>query len=385
MSFFQKKEINVERIYLPVEGRTYSFAASAGMQRVKRPNYSMKDQHMKKRISIILQYLFFLGLGVFLVWWSVKDIDKQKWMEIRLALKNARFYLAGPVFIILIVSHFVRALRWRLLIESLGYKPDKFNTFFAVMIGYLANQAFPRLGEVLKCTLLARYEKIPADKLVGTIILERLFDAICLLIVFGITLAIQPGLYSKLMENVFNVQGKPESEKIPGYIFGLIVPGAIAIIIALWMIIKKKTFKDLGAALQKISHRIWQGLSAIQHLKKRGSFLLLTLMLWGLYVSGGYIGFLALHETQHYGIKEAFTVLCAGSIGMIITPGGIGAYAYLIEGTMQLYGLKQSIAVAFGWLLWIAQTVIILIGGLVSFGLIPWYNKRKKPVQIHPV
>ncbi len=143
---------------------------------------------MKKRLIILLQYLFFLGLGIFLVWWSVKDIDSEKMAEIRSALKNARLYLIIPVFIILITSHYVRALRWRLLMEPLGYKPDKVNTFFAVMIGYLANQAFPRLGEVLKCTLLARYEKIPADKLVGTIILERLIDAICLLLVFEITL-----------------------------------------------------------------------------------------------------------------------------------------------------------------------------------------------------
>lgn len=337
---------------------------------------------MKKRVSIILQYLFFLGLGVFLVWWSVKDIDNEKWMEIRLALKNARFYLAIPVFFILFLSHFVRGLRWRLLMEPLGYKPDKFNTFFAVMIGYLANQAFPRLGEVLKCTLLARYEKIPADKLVGTIILERLIDAICLMIVFGITLATQPGLYAKLMENVFSVGDDPETKKISGYIFGIIVIGIIVVIIALWMIVKKKNFRDLGIALKKIGHRIWQGLSAIQHLKKRGQFLLLTLLLWSLYLSGGYIGFLALHETQHYGIKEALTVLAAGSIGMIITPGGIGAYAYLIEATMLLYGLQQSIAVAFGWLLWIAQTVIILIGGLFSFALLPWYNKKKKLVEV---
>ena len=131
-------------------------------------------------------------------------------------------------------------------------------------------------------------------------------------------------------------------------------------------------------ALKKMGKRIWQGLSGIRHLKKRGQFFVLTLLLWSLYLSGGYIGFHALHETQHYGIKEAFTVLSAGSIGMIITPGGIGAYAYLIEATMQLYGLQQSIAVAFGWLLWIAQTVIILIGGLFSFALIPWHNKRKR-------
>ena len=173
-SFFPKKEINAD-------------AAMCSFYVVT----------MKKRVSIILQYLFFLGLGIFLVWWSVKDIDNEKWQEIRLALKNARFYLAIPFLSYLFLSHFVRALRWRLLMEPLGYKPDKANTFFAVMIGYLANQAFPRLGEVLKCTLLARYEKIPADKLVGTIILERLIDAISLLMIFGITLAIQPGLYCK--------------------------------------------------------------------------------------------------------------------------------------------------------------------------------------------
>ena len=127
----------------------------------------------------------------------------KKMAEIKLALKNARLYLIAPVFIILLSSHYIRALRWRLLMEPMGYKPGKANTFFAVMVGYLANQAVPRLGEVLKCTLLARYEKIPADKLVGTIILERLIDAVCLLTVFGITLVIQPGLYSQIINTVF--------------------------------------------------------------------------------------------------------------------------------------------------------------------------------------
>ena len=333
---------------------------------------------MKKRVLLILQYLFFLGLGVFLVWWSIKDINNDKWAEIRLSLKNARFYLAIPVFIILLLSHFVRALRWRLLIEPLGYKPDKTNTFLVVMIGYLANQAFPRLGEVLKCTLLARYEKIPADKLVGTIILERLIDAVSLILIFSITLIIQPGLYSKLADNVFTVAGEEETKTIRGYVLVLVLIGIVAVIIAAWMLIKKKNFIDLGHAIRRIGQRIWMGLGAVRHLKKKGQFLVLTLLLWVLYLSGGYIGFHALHETEHYGIKEAFTVLSAGSIGMIITPGGIGAYAYLIEATMQLYGLQQSIAVAFGWLLWIAQTVIILIGGLFSFALLPWHNKRKR-------
>lgn len=336
---------------------------------------------MKKRVKVILQYLLFLGLGFFFVWMSVKDIDDEKWGQIRFALRNARYYLIAPVFVILLLSHYTRALRWRLLIESLGYTPHKANTFFAVMIGYLANQGVPRMGEVLKCTVLARYEKIPADKLVGTIILERLIDAVSLLIVFGITLAIQPGLYADIINQAFHTSGSQEHKGIPGFVWPLAASVLIITVIAVWMIRKKKNFSDLLELFKTIGRRIWQGLSAVQHLKKRGQFILLTLLLWTLYLTGGYIGFHALHETEQYGIREAFTVLSAGSIGMIISPGGIGGYALLIEGTMMMYGLQQGIAAAFGWLLWIAQTVVILIGGLISFVLLPWYNKRiNRPV-----
>ena len=159
---------------------------------------------MNKRFRTILQYLLFLGLGIFFAWLSLKNLNKENTEQIKLALKNARYWLVFPVFLILVGSHLVRALRWRLLIEPLGYKPSVKNSFFAVMIGYLVNLGVPRLGEIVKCTVLARYEKIPADKLIGTIILERMIDAITLLIIFVITLAIQPQLYSQIVEAYFS-------------------------------------------------------------------------------------------------------------------------------------------------------------------------------------
>src|SRR5690349_1736608 len=107
---------------------------------------------MNKRLLTILQYIFFLSLGIFLVWWSLRDLSKQDVSDIKFALHRARYWLIIPVFTILFLSHLTRALRWKLLIEPLGYSPSTANAFFAVMIGYLANQAFPRLGEVLKCT-----------------------------------------------------------------------------------------------------------------------------------------------------------------------------------------------------------------------------------------
>jgi hypothetical protein len=263
------------------------------------------------------------------------------------------------------------------LIESLGYKPAKSNVFFAVMIGYLVNQAIIRLGEVLKCTVLARYEKVPADKLVGTIILERLVDAITLLGIFAITIIFQPGLYTEFVDRVINEPGTDEGKKISGNIIMLVTVGIIILIIALWMIIKKKNFRDLELILKKIAKRVWEGISAIRHLKRRRLFILYTALLWGLYLVAGYIGFFALEETKGYGIKEALTVLSAGSIGMTITPGGIGGYAFFLEKTMMIYGLAKGVASAFGWLLWLSNTAVIVMGGLVSFVALPWVNKKK--------
>lgn len=338
---------------------------------------------MNKKIKTLLQYLFFFCLGFFFVWLSVKNIHKEDWDQIKYALQHAKYYLGLPVFVILLAGHSIRGLRWRLLMEPLGYTPKKSNTFFAVMIGYMVNQGVPRLGEVLKCTVLAKYEKVPADKLIGTIILERLIDAVTLLIIFGITLAIQPGLYSQIVDKIFNSGANTEEKKVSGLLILLIGGAAIALAIGAWMLIKKKTIKDLRAIFKSIATRVWQGLVSIQHLKKRGQFVILTILLWGSYFTGGYIGFQALEQTQQYGVKEAFTILSAGSIGMIISPGGIGGYAFLIGGTMMLYGLQQNIATAFGWLLWIVQTIVILIGGLASFALLPWINKKREPVS-HP-
>lgn len=332
---------------------------------------------MNKRLRTILQYVFFFSLGFFFVWLSIKDVGRAERSQIKFALQNARFYLAIPVFLILLLSHYVRAMRWRLLIQSLGYNPGRANTFFAVMIGYLVNQAVIRLGEVLKCTILARYEKVPADKLVGTIILERLVDAITLLFIFAITIIIQPGLYDQLAEKIFNTHGADQNKKIPGYIILLVGLGIVLLIVALWMIIKKKNFNDLVTTIKTIIKRVWEGVSAVRHLRKRKRFIFYTILMWGLYLLAGYIGFSALRETEHYGIREAFTVLSAGSIGMTITPGGIGGYAFLLEQTMQVYGLAQGVALAFGWLLWLSNTAVIVIGGLNSFILLPWYNKKK--------
>lgn len=334
---------------------------------------------MTKKAKTIAQYTFFLGLGVFLIWWSLRGLTTDDRLQITNALSKGRFGLVLPGIGILLLSHWIRALRWRLIIEPLGYRPSKLNTFFAVMIGYLANQAVPRLGEVLRCSTLTRYEKIPLDKLIGTVILERTVDALCLLVLFIIALVSQPHLHESIMQTFFSKQDGASGSSL--ILLAAVAMAAVGLIILLWLWITKKKIQDLVNLFKKIALHVWQGFIAIKALKRPGQFIFLTIALWGLYAACVYIGFLMLEETTHYGALEALTVLCAGSLGMVATPGGIGAYAFLVQKTMLLYQLNSGIGLALGWLLWLLQTGAVLVAGGLSLVALPLYNRNRKNIS----
>ena len=131
-------------------------------------------------------------------------MDAKNWADCKQALQSARYFLFIPVFFILSASHISRALRWKILMKPMGYNPSLLNTFFAVMVGYLANLAIPRLGEVLKCTILGKYEKVPPDKLIGTILIERAVDVISLGIVFIIALLTQASIIGQYAQDTIN-------------------------------------------------------------------------------------------------------------------------------------------------------------------------------------
>lgn len=328
----------------------------------------------KRLITTGLQYLAFLGIGLLFAWLSLRELDREKWHQLSSSVQNAKLWLVIPVSFLLLLSHYLRGIRWKLLIDPLGYKIKPINSFLTVLIGYLVNLGVPRLGEFIRCTFLSRYEKVEVEKLVGTVIVERLFDAVCLLIVFGLTWGLQPDLYERF-SSVLTSNSQTATAGNP-YFNWLIL--AFLLLFTGWIIWKKKKLTDLVDQVLIVFNRVLNGLLSVRKLKKPRSFLLLTLAIWVLYLLSGYIGFMAFDATHVYGITEALTILSVGSIGMIISPGGIGIYAYLILQTMQAYGLDYTNALAFGWILWLVQTAVILCGGVLSFGVLPWINADKE-------
>ena len=332
---------------------------------------------LKKRIILVLQFLFFLGLGVFLVWWMARGIDDKGWAQIRSSLKQANYWLFLPVLFMMLLSHYIRSLRWKILMEPLGYNPSTFNVFNAVMIGYLANLAFPRLGEVLKCTILARYEKVGPDKLIGTIVAERAIDLVCLLGAFVITILLQidtVGAYAmSLLEKIF----MGDNHQFSWLKMALILGGVIVFLWLFYMMLKKFSHFPLIEKIKNVVKGIWSGLNSIRYIKNRWLFILYSALIWTLYLMSSRIGFYAMHEVSNLGMREAFSILSFGSLGMIATQGGLGAYQYIVQEILVLYGQTQLVGFTFGWILWIAQTAVILIGGLICSILLPIVNRKR--------
>ncbi|HEY1033210.1 MAG TPA: lysylphosphatidylglycerol synthase transmembrane domain-containing protein [Flavipsychrobacter sp.] len=325
----------------------------------------------KKTLLTILQYVVFLGLGIAIIFYMMGQLSEQDKAEMMAAIKGVRLWMMVPIVIVGFLSHWFRALRWKLILEPLDIKPTTINTFFSVMIGYIANLALPRAGEVAKCTVLARYEKVPADKMIGTIVAERAFDVLCLGLITAFAFITQAGIIGDYAQDVF---GKIAA-KTNVFIFVLVA--LVLMIVVLVMIYKRFKESKVGRFIKGLG----DGVRSILQLKKRGMFLLYTALIWGCYWFLVMLGFWSMESTEHLGMLAALVVLIFGSIGMITTQGGIGAYPYLVGKILLFYGIDKAYGQAFGWVSWTVQTGIIILLGVLSLVLLPVYNRTPHNAQ----
>lgn len=332
---------------------------------------------MCKKMLSALKYLIFLGGGIALVWWQLSSMQPNEKAAFGTALKSANYWIVLPVIIMNLLSHLSRAMRWKLLIEPLGHSPQLKNVFATTMIGYLANTAIPRLGEILKCTLLGKYEKIKVDKLVGTILIERTFDFLCYLLFIAITVVIQINVVGKFVqEQWYKIQ---HNNNIPIWVKLLL---ALVVVFSFIFLIKylrkrfpeNKIFVKTNAFLKGMG----EGFIAIKNLQHRKQFIAHTLFIWLMYLLQIYIGFAAMEGTAGLDLKAACSVLSLATLAMIATPGGIGSFPLFVAQTLSIYAISETMGIAFGWLMWGISTLLILIVGLIAAIVLPYINKTSR-------
>ncbi len=332
-----------------------------------------------------LRYIISLGLAGGLIWYVFKDINLSE-MLTRFVEADWKWIAVSCIF--LVGAHVTRAWRWNMLMEPLGYKPSLMNSSMSVLTGYFANYIVPRMGEVTRCGSLNRLEKVPVNLSFGTVVAERIFDVIILLILIGINFILEFARLSTFFMDLIN----SKTNKGEGGSPILLILGILAVlgIVSLFLVLKNESLKNKilknGIVIKVIEFAkgMLEGLLSVRKLKSPGLFIFSTVLIWILYYLVSYVLFFCIPETSSLGPLAGLTLLVVGAIGMTApTQGGIGAYHLLVGNVMILYGLTQADGITLATFIHGTQMLfMLLIGALAFLYVLINSTKEKEPTPM---
>jgi uncharacterized membrane protein YbhN (UPF0104 family) len=330
----------------------------------------------------VLRYTISLGLAGALLWFVFKDMNLREMID-RFAESDWRWIAVSCFF--LSCAHVTRAWRWGMLMEPLGHKPGLVNSSVSVLTGYFANYIVPRMGEVTRCGTLYRLERIPVNLSFGTVVAERIFDVLVLLVLIGLNFILEFDRLSTFFGDFFQskIAGGQGDRTGSGILAGVLVAGMLVVLMAAFILYKNVALRNKlqqNALISKIiafATGMLEGLLSVRKLKAPGLFFLSTAMIWVFYYLVSYVLFFCIPETSDLGPLAGLTLLVVGAIGMTApTQGGIGAYHLLVGNVMILYGLSQNDGITLATFIHGAQMIFMLAVGALAFLYVVIQNKK---------
>lgn len=326
----------------------------------------------------VAHFLVFLALGIFIIWWFQRDLSTTEKAEIWVSFKGIDYLILSISICTGLLSHLLRALRWNLLLETMHYKPPIRLSFMAVMIGYFANLAVPRMGELLRCGILQRYAKIPIEKSFGTVVTERIIDMVLFFLVFGLALLLEFGYLKEYVMAKLSEGADTRGEML--HLLLYIGVACLVLSLGIYWIYRKYKQKihahPLFIKLASLLLGFWEGIMSLKNLKKPYIFILYSIGIWFFYWLTLYLVFLAMPNLGNISGSVVLACLAMGTFGYMVTPGGIGLYPVIISETFGVFGLSKVLGYAAAWLGWTAQTVMFIIIGLASLLALPLLYKN---------
>tara|TARA_B100000401_G_scaffold363787_1_gene261710 strand:+ start:39 stop:998 length:960 start_codon:yes stop_codon:yes gene_type:complete len=318
---------------------------------------------LSKGLKTYIKILLPIFVGVFCIFYSFRNISFIDFTKYFYAINYTWVFIG--VFLGAL-SHISRSYRWKYLIEPLGYKLSFINSLLAVFSAYLINYTIPRAGDIARATMISKYEKIPLDKTLGTIVAERAVDVICILTIISTGLIIE---YQKISEKIISlIEGKKIST-----IFIYLATLVLAITIIYLILKNSKYYKSIFNFLSGII----QGLTVIFKMEKRIEFVLHSIFIWLMYILMFWatsMAFVELHEVAFYQFMISFSL---AALSIMLSNGGIGIYPLAVEESLGWYGVQSTTGLAFGWVSWLSQTMMVIIFGGLSLFILPFINRNK--------
>lgn len=313
-------------------------------------------------IKQVLRIFIPLVLAIFFGWYTFSKLPIE---DILPYFQSANYWWIALGMLCGLLSHLSRAYRWKYQLEPLKYTVRFPNSVMAVFITYLANYGIPRSGELLRAGVLTNYEGVPFEKAFGTIVAERMADFIILLLIVAITLVIQFDFIFELLQRSFQPQK-------------LIIAVLLAsIFVGILILYIKKSSSKFAAKVKTFFKGLLEGITSIFKMKNKWAFVFHTLFIWTMYLLMFYVTTFALPDLNGISIGAILIAFIAGSFTIAATNGGIFVYPLAIAAAFSLFEIPENPSIAFGWIMWSSQTLMIIILGSLSFLLLPIYNRTK--------
>lgn len=306
-----------------------------------------------------------LLLGVILIVYTYQQYSPEQIRTIQSYFRDADYFYIFLSLIIATIGVVSRAYRWKYSLEHMGYKTSFANNFFAVSIGYMMNMTIPRSGEISRALIVKKYDDIPFDKGFGTIVAERVVDTLILLLLIIVAFFVQFDVFKTF------VLDKIPFEKTM-WLLGI---GSFLMILS-GLAYFYSEFSIILTIKKKISG-LKEGLLSIVKMEKKGAFIFHTFLIWLSYILMFYITIFALGETSTLSLGAVLSSFIVGSLAIAVTSSGFGTYPVLMAKILLFYSISEPVGTAFGWIVWSSQILLTLITGLISFLLLPVFNRNK--------
>ncbi len=348
---------------------------------------------MKGKFANVLKFLGFLSIGVVILTLVFRSQDAAFQAQCvldgipsdecslldKLAadLSTVKWRWLGFTLIVFMLSNFFRAWRWQQLIEPLGKKVYFWNAFWSVMIGYFANLGLPRMGEVVRAGLLGRYEGLPVEKVMGTVVVDRILDVVMLLVIIGLAFMLQWDTLSN-----FVIESRGDSEGSGGFgpllamgVGGLLVGAAMLI----WLL-RKFSHTALVQKITKLAKGFAEGLRSLTKVKSKPILILNTVGIWVCYFGMAFLPFFSFPPTEHLGVDAALMVFIFSALGIVIpSPGGMGSYHFMVIQALALFSIAGDDALSFANVLFFTlQIGVNVLFGIIGLIVLPMINGGKR-------
>jgi len=334
----------------------------------------------RKFLIQALKFTGFLAAGIFLLWLAFRKVDFQR---VAFNLKEANYFWLLLSILFSLLAFLLRARRWQLLIHPLGVRPTFWHTFHALMIGYMANLALPRIGEITRCVSLGKKENIPVDKLVGTVIIERTIDFLSVLVFLVLIVFTSSGVLKTFLDESIFI---PLKEKVFGilniqwFIWAII---ALAGVVAFYIMIRKR--KNLRKIrffnkIFEIAKGIISGLKTITNLERKWEFIFTTILIWISYALMTWFVVFCLESTSGITFRDSLIILVVGGLAMSVpVQGGFGAFHYAVSRVLAVIaGVSLEDGLSYAVLSHESQIVLEIIIGLISIYIMYGRHSKKE-------